>query len=149
MMPSIADGFPAARETSIPSQNAWNGASTSWAVDLPGVPQSASAARQWATAILADSPHAYAVVLIISELVTNAVLHSASGEDGGRILARLEVGPDGVKVSVLDQGPRRSPGVPIETKANTGRGFLIVDSLAANCGESTSEAGHRAWALIA
>lgn len=128
-------------------------------MELPGIGQAASAARAWVEPVIEWAKQtgscppnidAYTVQLIVSELVTNALVHSVSGEDaGGRVLVRLEVGPDGLRISVLDQGPRTTPCRRVEQVADHGRGLEIVEALAADHGQVSTKAGRRSWALIA
>lgn len=120
-------------------------------MEIPGHPRAVSAVRAWVLAVVGpDSPHAYALELIASELATNAVVH---GRDGGRIRVRLEVWPGGdVKLSVMDEGPRarREPSEEeLERLANNGRGLAIVEELAAAFAQVVTDQGRRTWALIA
>lgn len=46
---------------------------------FPGHMEQVGHARRWTRNILADSPYADAAALIVTELSTNALLHSSSG----------------------------------------------------------------------
>ena len=50
---------------------------------FPGTPEAVSAVRAWVAGFVPGSAVADDVALITSELVTNAVLHTASGLPGG------------------------------------------------------------------
>jgi serine/threonine-protein kinase RsbW len=52
-------------------------------------------ARRFITTFLGDWPIAEAAELIVSELATNAVRHSASGRFGGRFLVTVHAGREG------------------------------------------------------
>lgn len=138
-------------------QPAWNGVTghtgTSWAIDLPGDKSAVAVARKCALNMLDDDRHAYAVELIVSELVTNAVLWSASGErEDGRVRVELETWPCGaVRIDVIDQGSRATVHVPPDPNPDPGGlGLVIVKELAAEVGEDVPEGGgRRTWALIA
>lgn len=85
---------------------------------LPGSPMAAGAARRWVRLRLTGPHSPYrtdtglveAVVLVVSELVANAVEHTASGLPGGSVRVRLYLLGCGAGVRVVDEGPR--PGGP-------------------------------------
>ncbi|AUH40589.1 ATP-binding protein [Streptomyces sp. CMB-StM0423] len=87
-----------------------------------------------------------AAQLVISELVTNAVLHAS----GGRIVCRLALRPPGVRLEVRDQGG--SYGVPIHTVAGPedecGRGLGLVAALSEAWGTEPSGPGFAVWATL-
>ena len=95
-------------------------------------------AREFVTASLgAAHPCAAVLQLIVSELVTNSVVHSRSGRrDGGTVTVALLETPTGVRVEVTDEG---GPSLPrlraVDFGAESGRGLHLVDALAAawNC----------------
>jgi anti-sigma regulatory factor (Ser/Thr protein kinase) len=69
------------------------------------------------------------VVLMVSELVSNSVIHAGLPEDG-RITVSAAVTPDGVRVSVCDCGRGfRPPTRPTRTGVG-GKGLLLVRRLA-------------------
>jgi two-component sensor histidine kinase len=107
-----------------------------------GRPESVCEARAWVARIVAGSAAADAVVLMVSELFTNAVLHSQSGLPGGQVLVRVEVdGDDGVRVEVIDQG---SVEAKLAAPAGLGKGLAIVAELADECGTD----GCSRWFLL-
>ncbi|MFE1090699.1 ATP-binding protein [Streptomyces albidoflavus] len=74
-----------------------------------------------------------APVLIVSELVTNAVEHGSSPEDTA-LLLRLSVHPcGGLSVEVTDGGnlPAGPPAPPPHPEAESGRGLCLVNALGA------------------
>jgi anti-sigma regulatory factor (Ser/Thr protein kinase) len=116
---------------------------------VPGRPEQVSAAREFVSRTLgAGHPAAEAAVLLTSELVTNSVLHSASGGDGGKVtIVVLEVpgeaeNPGLVRVEVTDDG---APGLPSPRPAGecdeNGYGLRLVDMLAARWGCDGHEGG--------
>jgi anti-sigma regulatory factor (Ser/Thr protein kinase) len=87
------------------------------------------------------------VVLIASELFSNAVLHGA-----GVAQVRLVRGRDGVRVEVLDGGSGAVPTVmsPAAAASITGRGLRIVDRLASSWGTTRDRDGTTTvWAELA
>ncbi|WP_150238889.1 ATP-binding protein [Nocardiopsis quinghaiensis] len=84
--------------------------------------------------------------LAVSELATNALLHSRSGQSGGVMTLFIRSGTGRLRVAVADQGARDGEGLHSrEDGGDFGRGKLIVDSCATRSGEYWSEATHVAW----
>ena len=69
-----------------------------------GRPESVGAARSWVAGFLPGSPAADDAALMTSELVTNAVMYSASGLPGGAFTVSVRAGDGSVRVDVTDQG---------------------------------------------
>ena len=68
------------------------------------------AARQIARQLLGDEhPATETAMLLVSELVTNSVMHSQSGEPGGTVTVALCPGPAGILVQVCDDGGSSEP----------------------------------------
>jgi len=100
------------------------------ALVLPGRPEAAAGAREFARKALAGYPAADDAVLALSEMVSNAVLHSKSGRPGGTLEVRLTVTAASVLAEVVDDGPLGVPAVTSrETWAERGRGLVIVEAL--------------------
>lgn len=86
--------------------------------------------------------HVDDVVLMASELFTNAVLHG-----DGRVAVRVALDAGNVRVEVIDDGsspPTRQRPVP--SAAITGRGLSIVATLADSWGKGHDDHGRtRVW----
>jgi anti-sigma regulatory factor (Ser/Thr protein kinase) len=82
------------------------------------------------------------VVLCVSELVTNAVLHARTAG-----VLRLFVGADGVRIEVDDESPA-PPRLSTEHRVAGGRGLHIVDQLAASWGHASRPGGKTVWAEV-
>jgi serine/threonine-protein kinase RsbW len=103
-----------------------------------GTPQEVGAARRWVQQLvcsLAGTDAADQARILTSELVTNAVMHSASGRPGGTVTVVVISDAAGIAVHVHDLG---GPAVPRmrhsgET-ADGGRGLMIVAEVAAEWG---------------
>ncbi|GAA3964412.1 ATP-binding protein [Thermobifida alba] len=86
--------------------------------------------------------------LAVSELATNALLHSRSGQVGGVMTLFIRVGAGSVRVAVADQGrkdPAASDVIRREDQNEYGRGKLIVEDCSSRSGEYWTEATHVAW----
>jgi serine phosphatase RsbU (regulator of sigma subunit)/anti-sigma regulatory factor (Ser/Thr protein kinase) len=97
--------------------------------------------HQWDLAPLMDD-----LLLMASEVVTNALIHAQSEVD-----MRIREYPDRLRVEVRDSDPR--PPVPTailtdevnNQDAESGRGLLIVDGLASAWGSSPAGRGKTTW----
>ncbi|WP_395572765.1 ATP-binding protein [Streptomyces sp. BK79] len=103
-----------------------------WGLSCPGFPEEVSRARRWTRDILRGSPLADDAELIVSELSANAVLHTASGMQTGSFHLALAVSPQGVALSVTDEGGTgTAPKVEHQDdQAEHGRGLGMVSALA-------------------
>jgi anti-sigma regulatory factor (Ser/Thr protein kinase) len=115
-----------------------------WSRAFPATAAQVREARQFLAGILDGHPVTDDAVLCLSELATNATLHSRSREPGGHFRVRAEVHGSRVRVEVCDQGG------PWERSARDddqhGRGLLVVAQLARDFGRSGDErAGWTVW----
>jgi anti-sigma regulatory factor (Ser/Thr protein kinase) len=109
---------------------------------LPGRPESAAAARDFARKALAGYPAADEAITALNEMVTNAVQHSRSGLPGGTLEVRLTVTAASVLAEVVDSGPLGiAPTASPESFAERGRGLAIVEALTRAWGS----AGNGLW----
>ncbi|GGL07384.1 hypothetical protein GCM10014719_06840 [Planomonospora parontospora subsp. antibiotica] len=127
-----------------PLRNAWDR-------EFPGNAASVSRTREWARDSLSgrlSAPVLDDLLLLLSELATNAVVHSDSGRTAsGRVTVRLVLSPGAVHVEVTDDGS--AAGVPAvrvaEPDDDGGRGLWLVDLLATEWGYRRDEAGGSVW----
>ncbi|MFD4525391.1 ATP-binding protein [Streptomyces sp. NPDC058470] len=116
-------------------------------------PAEVGRARRWArsrlagSGIEADEPLAETLILLVSELVTNAVVHT-----GCSAVLRLSL-PDGaevttVRLEVADSSTR--PPIPrhADGEETNGRGLELVDGLADRWGWCPEGAGKRIWVEV-
>jgi len=84
------------------------------------------------------------VRLLVTELVSNSVVHAGAGNDS-TIELRVVAHPDGARVEVEDRGPGFKP-VPVEPDREHGGGFglFLVDKLADRWGVAP-ERPSRVW----
>ncbi len=104
------------------------------------MPQNVRAAREFVADALADEGYrgdADTVLLLVSELATNAVRHAHTPFE-----IVVDVQDDGVRVAVIDEDGAHPPLVQQPRPEDTnGRGLLIVDELAARWGSDRVD-GH-------
>ncbi|MFE9773780.1 SpoIIE family protein phosphatase [Streptomyces sp. NPDC005931] len=110
---------------------------------LPREPKSAAKARRFVRAALGDVPPDVAdtVQLLVSELVTNAVLHARTEVE---VSARVDDGT--VRVEVTDRRPDLAL-VPqtCPPYAGTGQGLALVERLASRHGTDTGDGDKTVW----
>jgi anti-sigma regulatory factor (Ser/Thr protein kinase) len=106
-------------------------------------------ARRFVKAALDEGcPLADLVVLLSDELVTNAVVHTRSG-DGGLFEVRVWSGPSFACVAVLDGGSGGEPSpAALDTVRESGRGLALVDALAAHWGHAGGRDGRITWFVV-
>lgn len=108
----------------------------------------ARAARVFTTAALsAQHPCAAIAALLVSELVTNSMLHSDSRLPGGTITITVTGSPGRARVEVRDAGGTSVPAVtdPGDGLAEGGRGLRLVSDLAARWGYRREPDGLLTW----
>ncbi|MFJ6667919.1 ATP-binding protein [Streptomyces sp. NPDC091383] len=98
---------------------------------FPGDPRELHAARRWTRAMLDGHPRSEDAALVVTELGTNAVVHTASGHSGGTFHVALTVSPLAVVIEVTDSGTSEtSPQAQRPTPESThGRGLGMVAAL--------------------
>ncbi|MFE7116015.1 ATP-binding protein [Streptomyces sp. NPDC057654] len=119
--------------------------------DFPGELRCVSAARRFITRQLRDSryePLTDDVVLLVSELAGNAVVHTRSGEPHGTFTVRLRPTCSALRISVLDQGGYKVPHVR-HGCGERGRGLGLVAAIADRWGTDGDGSGRTVWFEIA
>jgi anti-sigma regulatory factor (Ser/Thr protein kinase) len=96
--------------------------------------------RQWKAEDVAD-----AVLLVVSELVTNALVHTQ-----GPVRLDLTLRGDRVRVCVGDSSPR-APAKPVivDWESTGGRGLLLVEAMSDAFGTTPMAGGKQVWSEIA
>jgi anti-sigma regulatory factor (Ser/Thr protein kinase) len=113
---------------------------------LPATALSPLAARDFARDTLDqwDLAESYDVVLIVNELVTNAVIHAT-----GTVTLSLDLHDGTVRIMVGDE----ATGVPIrrdrDASAEEGRGLALVAAMSLRWGVHERPGGKTVWADVA
>lgn len=95
--------------------------------------------RTWGLDGLADT-----AILMVSELVTNAILHGGEGAVLTLVVADLKL-----RAEVRDSSPALPVVRSYSDTATTGRGMVIVDALAASWGTVPVDGGKVVWFELA
>jgi serine/threonine-protein kinase RsbW len=114
------------------------------AATYPGRPEHVRQVRADLWSLLDRCPVADDVILCVSELAANAVLHSDSRRPGGTFTVRIDSCPGAyIRIEVDDDG---GPWLAPAADSHSGRGLGIIRVLAAEWGVATSPAGRTVWA---
>jgi serine/threonine-protein kinase RsbW len=85
------------------------------------------------------------VLLLLTELVTNAIRHSGVSSDQS-LHVELRQWPRRVRVEVVDPGTRFTRVTPsVRPDQSGGFGLVLVDRIANSWGVGRSESGTRVW----
>lgn len=134
----------------LPYEGVWR--FTAAAVDV-SVPQARRAVRdllaRQGVPVSDDTVHA--LLLIVSELATNAVRHAALLSP--MLAVEVAVGPEWVRVSVEDEHPYRPSALEADHGRTGGRGLLLVREITREAGgvcdvEHTASGGKVIWAAL-
>jgi anti-anti-sigma factor len=119
-------------------------------LELPREPMSPSRARAEVRELMSDRPELEVgeLVLLTSEVVTNAVVHARAA---GRTPIRLRIfrSRDRARIEVEDAGDGFDPGDPRTSNEHGGKGLFLVENFATDWGARTVESEHgprfRVW----
>ena len=118
-----------------------------WACVFPGAPAQVREARRFVARVLAGCPARETLVTCVSELCTNAIEHTASG-DGGVFAVEVLLPGEGVaRIAVTDAGaatgpdPGRSRRHEAGDLAEGGRGLALVAACTSRWGYRDAGAG--------
>jgi anti-sigma regulatory factor (Ser/Thr protein kinase) len=113
---------------------------------LPGRREHVREARSFVARAIGDDPRADTALLLTSELVTNAIVHSRSRHSGGTVALVVARNAAGLLVTVTDNGS--DSGVPVVSAAagdEHGNGLVLVETLADAWGYLRSESRTMVW----
>jgi anti-sigma regulatory factor (Ser/Thr protein kinase) len=119
---------------------------------FPGTPEAVGQARRFVAGVLGgDCPGLDDVLLMVSEIAANAVLHTASGAPGGWLDLTISVSAAGdvIRVTVTDQGSISEPRLCRDGvhpgELDGGRGLSLVSVLADRWGYTGDWRGRVVW----
>jgi serine/threonine-protein kinase RsbW len=119
-----------------------------WTRHFRGGAEQVAEVRHWVEDLLPACGARSDLILLASELCTNAIAHTRSGEAGGQFSVDIDWAPALARVVVGDQGSAQAPAlagppggaVPL---GESGRGLLLVDGVADDWGSASRP--HRRW----
>jgi len=112
---------------------------------FPGRSDQVAHARHFVERALDGCPVADEAVLCVSELATNTLLHTATG-DGGMFEVVVQRGDTWVHVAVRDDGSDKIPAAQTPGEAaEDGRGLGLVGLVADRWGQAGDESGRTVW----
>jgi anti-sigma regulatory factor (Ser/Thr protein kinase) len=116
-------------------------------ITLPGVERSVANGRRFVRETLGSRhPALENVALGVSELATNAIMHTPSGDGGQFTIGLIAHGPV-VRAEVTNDGTTASkPRVRREVESEHGRGILIIEALADSWGVIEHSGTTTVWA---
>lgn len=123
------------------------GAAVLGSLTIPGRPEHVREARAFIAKVLGElHPSLDTAVLLTSELVTNAVMHSSSRCPGGSVSILIMESAGGVRIEVADEGSElSSPVVRGDVYASDGHGLFLVQTLADQWGYLRDDDGTTVW----
>ena len=120
-----------------------------WRRAFPGRPEQASVVRRFVETLLHGCAHVDDVLLIVDELVVNAVRHTGSGRPGGSFEVEIRRERAEVVVMVTDQGCLTEPTpADADELAESGRGLRTVSLLATSWGWHGNAGGRTVTAVL-
>jgi len=115
---------------------------------FPGSGDQVGRARRFVGQVLGGCPVTDEAVLLTSELVTNAITHTASGR-GGKVTVTVYRDDTRVRVEVRDDGSAEIPVVrPHNEARDSGYGLGLVELMAHRWGHRGGQRGRVVWFML-
>ncbi len=112
---------------------------------FPGRADQIAKARDFTRRVLASCPMLDEATLLVGELATNAVTHTATGS-GGQFDVIIYRDETAVIIAVMDEGSDNAPANrPHDLLAEDGRGLRLVELIADRWGYCGNERGRTIW----
>lgn len=112
---------------------------------FPGRADQITRARDFTKRALGTSPVADDAVLLVSELATNALEHTSTG-NGGQFEVTIYRNETSLLIGVTDNGSAKAPEPgPLDPESETGRGLGLVELVAHRWGHCGGKHGRTVW----
>ena len=120
---------------------------TQWRQVFPGEARQLGVLRRWLASVLTDGQARDDLVLVATELASNAICHTASGQ-GGWFAVEVTLCRSVVRIGVTDGGGTGRAPVIEDLTAERGRGLLLVRALSLRTGACRAGVGRLVWADV-
>jgi anti-sigma regulatory factor (Ser/Thr protein kinase) len=100
-------------------------------VEAPGIARGAVA--EMCAGLALDGSTSQTLVLLVSEVVSNAVLHSSASPEAV-ISMTVSLVEEGIRVTVTDAGDGFTPGLPNPDRVDGGYGLYLVEKASSRWG---------------
>ena len=112
---------------------------------FPGRHEQVAHARRFVARALAGCSVAGEAILCVSELATNALLHTASGNEG-EFEVIVQQGRSWIRIAVTDEGSSTiATPRALDATSEDGRGLGLVALIADRWGQTDNEHGRTVW----
>jgi serine/threonine-protein kinase RsbW len=112
---------------------------------FPGRADQITRARDFTKRVLGSSPVVDDAVLLVSELATNALEHTSTG-NGGQFEVTIYRDKPSLLIGVTDNGSDRTPAPgTLNPESETGRGLGLVELIAHRWGHCRGKHGRTVW----
>lgn len=118
-----------------------------WRRAFRGEEAQLSQLRAWIRSLLPECSARDDVLIVASELGTNAIQHTATGR-GGWFITEITWFSQAVRVAVGDYGASTGPRLAADALAENGRGLVVVRGLSARTGVVGDKRGRLVWADV-
>lgn len=122
-----------------------------WRMTFPGLKDQPRRVRLELADVLRAHLELDDILLVASELCTNAVLHTRSGRQGGTFSVEVTaIGGESLMLAVADEGASTGPRLLAPAPTDTHfRGLQVVKGLSREYGIDGDAGGRTVWALFA
>jgi anti-sigma regulatory factor (Ser/Thr protein kinase) len=116
-----------------------------WHRAIPGCPGQIMHARRFVRAAIEAHPRMDDAVLLVSELVTKVIQHTATSHDGTFEIVICAL-PGSIRIAVIDAGSPFIPApVPASSLRTAGRGVALIQALAQQWGYHGNQHSGAVW----
>ncbi|MGH3277678.1 MAG: ATP-binding protein [Trebonia sp.] len=122
-----------------------------WQMTFPGLEDQPGRVRRELASVLRAHPDLDDILVVASELCTNAVLHTRSGRQGGTFSVEVAVADgEALVIAVADEGAPTGPRLLTAAQADAHfRGLHVVKGLSRGYGVDGDAQGRTVWARFA
>lgn len=117
-----------------------------WSRTFPGLRDVLGEVQKSVTDVAGGTPHADRIIEAVLLLADNAIMHSLSGEEGGKLEVQITCGDDFWRIRVDDSGSVASQPYRRRREAGVIHGLDRLHEIATHWGVLGSNNAHAVWA---